>query len=279
MRDALKKSIHEMFETHHTLLDKTVQHRRKGAQRSVLQHPTVSAFVLGAVSVAVFRWGGIGGCKRTEEKKNNTKQDCVILTRLKQSCLSGRSRTGGRDCFRLANQYRKKGDATSLVTARRYYKYACIYGDRDGCHNLGLVYVQGKGGVRDLKAARRAFEKACELGEWGSCMNLATMQERGAGGKRDVKTAVNLLDRACNAKEYFACGKLAFLWAQGRVGAVDLVKAIRYADKGCRGEQKDCCVLAKGLRKRLESWKPGEKAFPSIKNADHGTLGDTLTKE
>jgi TPR repeat protein len=219
------------------------------------------------------------GCKDEKAGEKLPAQKCAILTRLKQSCLSGRSPTRGRDCFNLATRHHARNDRESLKKARHFYKLACSYSESDGCHNLGLMYLRGEGGEKKPGDSRAAFKKACRLGAPGSCMNLGEMMRRGVGGKKDVSGGMALLKKACAAEEGAACGKISLIWSQGWEGKVDLGKAIRWGDKGCAAGNEMSCRLSKHYRKRLDTWKPGQKGIPDLKKPSERAFGKTLIDE
>lgn len=74
------------------------------------------------------------------------------------------------------------GNATMAAS---YYKRACDLGDMDGCHNLSVLYYEGKGVEKDIGKEFEYRKKACEGGKAISCHRVAEMYEEGLGVPED----------------------------------------------------------------------------------------------
>ena len=61
------------------------------------------------------------------------------------------------------------------------YEKACDGEYANGCHNLGVLYMNGQGVKRDYIEAAKFYEKACEADVSESCSNLGVLYENGQG--------------------------------------------------------------------------------------------------
>ena len=58
-------------------------------------------------------------------------------------------------------------------------KKACVGEYANGCHNLGVLYMNGNGVKQDYIEAAKLFEKACDDGYSQSCNNLGNLYSKG----------------------------------------------------------------------------------------------------
>ncbi|EGK7484416.1 sel1 repeat family protein [Campylobacter lari] len=58
-----------------------------------------------------------------------------------------------------------------------YFRKACGLNSGDGCSNLGVMYVNGKGVRKDTSKALEYFGKACDLKSDEGCQNYARLKQ------------------------------------------------------------------------------------------------------
>ena len=62
-------------------------------------------------------------------------------------------------------------------SATTLFKKACDAGDAKGCHNLGVLYDDGRGVKQDYFKASTFYKKACDGGDADGCKNYAILNK------------------------------------------------------------------------------------------------------
>lgn len=85
-----------------------------------------------------------------------------------ESCHRG----NGNDCYTAGFYYEKgsNGYARNYTQAKTHYDKACNLKNKEGCHALGVLFVEGMGVNEDFNTAKFYFKKACDLGRAESCV-------------------------------------------------------------------------------------------------------------
>lgn len=65
--------------------------------------------------------------------------------------------------------------------ARKLFLQACTAGHTQGCVDLGMLMIGGKGGARDLSAARELLNGACRAGNDVACTHARRIAQDGSG--------------------------------------------------------------------------------------------------
>jgi hypothetical protein len=168
-------------------------------------------------------------------------------------------RGDAKSCAWIASMYRFGIQVPFSPGNRReafiHAERACARGMAEGCHDLGVAYIEPWGVARDLDRARAVLDDACAKGFAPSCVLLAALspyrvvpQERAAG-------AIALIDAECKAPRR----RPAYVWnVQGAGGEFDVSScdvAARMlpsgnADRGLPNDGERC---AGGCRGSLEA--------------------------
>lgn len=108
----------------------------------------------------------LGFQETCDEISNNNSSDSNIS--YEESCRRGNSS----DCFTVGTYYEKgsKGYSQNYIQARMNYVKACNLENKEGCHALGMLFVQGLGVNENFNTAKFYFKKACNLGKDESCV-------------------------------------------------------------------------------------------------------------
>jgi TPR repeat protein len=106
---------------------------------------------------------------------NNNSSDSNIS--YEESCRRGNST----DCFNVGFYYENgsNGYERNYTKASTYYYAACNLKNSEGCHALGMLFVQGMGVNEDFSTARFYLKKACDLGKSESCILYGELQSSG----------------------------------------------------------------------------------------------------
>ena len=119
-----------------------------------------------------------------------------------------------------------QGDYVSAVT---HLRVAADAGDINGVHNLGHMYLTGRGVAPDAAQAARWFRLGAENGNPHSKMSLGYLYAQGLGVARDDNEAVRWYRSAALQGEPHAQGALAVMTARGRGTPADTVEAYAWA--------------------------------------------------
>jgi len=107
-----------------------------------------------------------------------------------------------KDLIELGIEAYEKGD---YQKAAQLYQKACDGGNSDGCYNLGLLYVSGRGVKQDYQKAVKLFKKDCDSGNAEGCYNLGVAYNNGKGVKQDFYTAKQYYGKACDLGLQLGC--------------------------------------------------------------------------
>lgn len=126
-----------------------------------------------------------------------------------RNCNDGDNMDG---CVKLGNEYFSE---QNYVRASKLYKTACDGGGMSGCHNLALLYGQGKGVRQNYSKANELRKTACDGGSMPSCFNLGEAYEQGTGVRQDKSKAKSLYGVACDGENQNGCDAYRVLNEQG----------------------------------------------------------------
>lgn len=107
-----------------------------------------------------------------------------------------------KDLIELGIEAYEKGD---YQKAGQLFQKACDSGNADGCYNLGLLYVNGRGVKQDYQKAVKLFKKDCDSGNAEGCYNLGVSYNNGKGVKQDFYTAKQYYGKACDLGLQLGC--------------------------------------------------------------------------
>ena len=93
------------------------------------------------------------------------------------------------------------------ITTFEGAKKACEDGIGEGCHNLGVRYVNGQGVEQNQQKANEFFGKACDSGIAGGCYNLGLIYINGRGVKESYTKASEFFGKACDGGNAKGCEK------------------------------------------------------------------------
>ena len=111
-------------------------------------------------------YGGSVGVKKDVEKS------IVFFTK---GCDGG----FGVSCVNAGGMYEELYDYSDkgYKIANAYYKKACDMQIAQGCYNLGMHYLEGKGVQKDTKKAYRFLSFSCDLGYKYGCKEIKKMSQ------------------------------------------------------------------------------------------------------
>lgn len=89
------------------------------------------------------------------------------------------------------------------------YKDDCNRGSAEGCYNLGVMYLEGRGTKQDSFKAVELNIKACDAGFGLACNNLGASYFYGEGVKQSNKLALKYFGKACDLKNELGCRNYA----------------------------------------------------------------------
>lgn len=102
-------------------------------------------------------------------------------------------------CFLLAGRYKFGAGDTPKdpVQSVHYHERSCHLGVREGCVQLGYLYVKGFGVTADPARAFSLFSDACSAQHANGCDSLGEAYEKGWGGTIDPHRARESYAKAC----------------------------------------------------------------------------------
>lgn len=161
-------------------------------------------------------------------------------------------------------------EAEEFETARVHLDRACQWGVAVACHNLGILWTNGKGGPKDMSKARPLFQTGCDgkyAGETpgDACFNYALALEKGWGGAQDLSGARNYYLKGCSTDQQYACFNAGNMQMQGIGGDVDDAGAFASYDKACGLDIGDACYNAAFLIVKKRATGTAEKGFTHYK--------------
>ena len=126
-----------------------------------------------------------------------------------------------------------------MVKALDAYLNACRLENDQGCHNLGLMYANGRGVDKNLKTSARYHERACDMGLQSACVSLGLRIK--VGTEAEQKRAFELFKEACEKKNLYGCGNLGDLYLQGVGTGEDKELGQQQRAKACEAGLKFFC--------------------------------------
>ena len=146
----------------------------------------------------------------------------------------------------------------NLERAVSRYRRSCRLGFAMACHNLALMYEQGRGVEVDNSEARKLYQRACDGGFMLGCNNLAVQYAKGHGVVQDSVRAVSLYRKACEGNLAIGCRNLGYNYEHGKGVAQDLAKAAELHRRSCDlGDSEGCnnlgnlYVAGRGVKENL----------------------------
>jgi len=151
-------------------------------------------------------------------------------------------------CVGAASNYQNGRTVSRDYSKAIFFHKASCRSFSTHCHDLGLLYEEGKITAKSFAKAAEYFKKACDGKELyaNGCYKLALYYEEGKGVKQNSSKAMSLHKRACDHKPS-ACYELANFYAEGRSVKQDLAEAIFLYGKSCEGGR-----FLKGCKKGIE---------------------------
>ena len=111
------------------------------------------------------------------------------------------------------------------ATALRKYKSAAARGDEDAQHNLGTMYVQGKGVVQDYAEAMRWYKLSAAQGNSAAQRAVGLMYLQGQGVVQSNAEAIHWFWLAAEQGEAAAQSNLGYMYSTGYGVAPNIVFA------------------------------------------------------
>jgi len=138
--------------------------------------------------------------------------------------------------------------ADAAARERAEFQAECDQSLGVGCHNLAVLYLEGRGGEKNSARALELFERSCTLGYPPACHELGVMA-LGDHGRRGRERAETYLTRACDGSWPEACQRLGpLLWSKRT--HTDDDRAVAAWEKACgAGVAVSCQALAEVLRR------------------------------
>jgi len=127
--------------------------------------------------------------------------------------------------------------------AYKFLKKACLKGFLNGCSNIGLMHLRGRGVKKSEKKALNIFKKTCDKENSGGCVLYGFMHQHGKSIEKDDKIAFELFNKACNMKNIFGCSFLGSLYFKQKALSNNEIKAINIFKKACDDGSPYACYL------------------------------------
>jgi TPR repeat protein len=124
-----------------------------------------------------------------------------------------------------------------FATAAAVFTQLAEGGDPQAQHNLGLLYLEGKGVARDDAQAMFWYRKSADQGFASSQFDVGLMFEDGEGVPADAAAAIAWYTKASDQNYLPAEEKLADIYIARKDFADALVWVRKAADQGDPGEQ------------------------------------------
>ena len=136
------------------------------------------------------------------------RSDFIALQRFEKACTEG----SVRGCARAASLKVKKDRlfASGVIDLRQ----ACSEKEPLACHNLGLLYLEGKGIHSGKNNGLGKIKEACGLGRMNACYDLGQFYLKGRFVKRNIKRASEFFRQGCQANHVKSCKALEVKWWQ-----------------------------------------------------------------
>ncbi len=169
--------------------------------------------------------------------------------------------------------WRKTCDERKVGACRRlasFYGAACIRGQGDACHNLGVMLQSGDGIDVDSKRANFYFARGCERDVPQSCGAVANVMERVGG---ELGTTFELMRRACEGGSGASCHNLAVAFKNGTGVPQDEKAAINLFDRGCEAGVLESCNSLAALSMLKNGKRNPTRALNAFRSACEGGDG------
>lgn len=102
----------------------------------------------------------------------------------------------------LSDTYYKLQD---YYNSKKYDETSCNKGNSVSCHNLGLMYDEGKGVRQDYHRAHELYKKACDMKSAKACNNLGVLYVKGQGVRQNLSIAKQYYGKACDLGSQMGC--------------------------------------------------------------------------
>jgi hypothetical protein len=116
---------------------------------------------------------------------------------------AGCDRGDARSCLWIATMYRfgvqVPWSAANVQHGLREAERACALGFVEGCHDVGVAYVEPWGVARDFDRARTILDDACARGFAPSCELLAALSAQRLVAESRAASVFRVLDADCEA--------------------------------------------------------------------------------
>lgn len=137
-----------------------------------------------------------------------------------------------------------KGTTIDNWKATNLYNVACDNNFSRSCHNLALLKVEELNFIE----AEKLYKKSCLLNNYASCLNLGNMYYYGDLGVTNFDLANNYYSIACENNYADGCYNLAFSYFDGSGVESDLETGMILLEKACTlGNEKACTTFKESL--------------------------------
>ncbi|MBS7668146.1 tetratricopeptide repeat protein [Croceicoccus gelatinilyticus] len=155
----------------------------------------------------------------------------------------------------IFEQARSHAASEDYVAAALDYRWACRFGNRNACGNLGVFYVSGRGVNEDKALGFRLTETACASGRGDPqyCLNLGVFFTDGTGTAVDVLRGTEFNRIACRGGKGWACSNLTYTMVEHSLGTMkERREATEMAAQQCAAGETYACrgaayAVGKGL--------------------------------
>jgi TPR repeat protein len=137
-----------------------------------------------------------------------------------------------------------------MPRGRTYLAKACAARYLPACALEAVLVVHLKE-TSSYPAAREKLEQACKLRERESCHYLAQLELDGTFGPVDERTAGEHFWQACNEGWGAACAALAYMWAKGVGTSVNVEKARKLTSMACALKYEPACEVLRDPSREL----------------------------
>jgi len=259
-------------------------HRTPGAEQAVAWHKSGARAVEGIlrhkVREGLWKLWDSKGRKREETLYNSgavhTKilyQQKGALSKVTLMVLSPKNQKKLVRTWYTQGQFQKIWRKSEQTCPEKNNK-ACIYWDfcrsdhQHSCHELGLLYEEGKTLKQDFKKAMTYFKRACSLRYSSACTNAGFLYQVGKMGQKDIAQAQTYYAQACSLDCHTGCWNLATLLRYDIGTKKSLLQALTVYQKSCRlGNKTACFDLAAYFHNPGESKRGYTKAKTFYKKA------------
>jgi len=140
-------------------------------------------------------------------------------------------------CYQAGLLYSRGTAAGIPQDARRalpLLEKACRAGHGHACHEVGIIWREGRIGV-DLEKSAAYYIKACDLGSAHACGDAGNRLAEGRGVAKDVARGIELMTRGCDDGAPYACWLLARYYTTGIGVKPDVDTTLKLLATACDG--------------------------------------------